>query len=157
MFDLFDELRKVIAALDEHQVDYALCGGLAMAIYGRPRATVDIDILILAESLDVVIPIATKLGYEIRGLDMTFSHGAIEIRRISKIDRIGGQVLSLDLLLVTPAIQHVWNSRIEADWEAGTLSVVSIAGLIELKNLRHSLQDLADIDSLQEDSNDATS
>ncbi|MDQ3472804.1 MAG: hypothetical protein M3447_03610, partial [Acidobacteriota bacterium] len=145
MFDLYDELRKVIAALDEHQVDYALCGGLAMAIYGRPRATVDINILILAESLDVVIPIATKLGYEVRGLDMTFSQGAIEIRRLSKIDRIGGQVLSLDLLLVTPAIQHVWNSRIEAGWEDGTLSVVSIAGLIELKKLRHSLQDLADI------------
>lgn len=157
MFDLYAELRKVIAALNERQIDYALCGGLAMAIYGRPRATVDIDILILAESLDLVIPIATKLGYEIRGLDMTFSRGKIEIRRLSKIDKISGQVLSLDLLLVTPSIQQVWNSRVEVGWEDGTLSVVSVAGLIELKKLRHSLQDLADIDSLQKDSNDATS
>ena len=157
MFDLYDELRRLIGALDEHQIDYALCGGLAMAVYDRPRATVDIDILILSESLDVVIPLATKLGYEIRGLDMTFSHGAIEIRRVSKIDKTSGQVLSLDLLLVTPAIQHVWNSRVQAVWEDGTLSVVSLAGLIALKRLRHSLQDLADIDSLQRDSNDATS
>ena len=157
MFDLYDELRRLIAALDEHQIDYALCGGLAMAVYDRPRATVDIDILILSESLDVVITIATKLGYEIRGLDMTFSHGAIEIRRVSKIDKTSGHVLSLDLLLVTPAIQQVWNSRVQAVWEDGTLSVVSLAGLIELKRLRHSLQDLADIVSLQEDSNNATS
>ena len=157
MFDLYDELRRLITALDEHQIDYALCGGLAMAVYDRPRATVDIDILIRSESLDVVIPIATKLGYEIRGLDMTFSHGAIEIRRVSKIDKSSGHVLSLDLLLVTPAIQQVWNSRVQAVWDEGTLSVVSLAGLIELKKLRHSLQDLADIASLQEDSNDATS
>ena len=156
MFDLYDELRGLIAALDEHQIDYALCGGLAMAVYDRPRATVDIDVLILSESLGVVMTIATKLGYEIRGLDMTFAHGAIEIRRVSKIDKISGQVLSLDLLLVTPAIQHVWNSRVQAVWEEGSLSVVSLAGLIELKRLRQSLQDLADIDSLQKDSKDAT-
>lgn len=156
MFDLFYEFRKLIAALDEHQIDYALCGGLAMAVYDRARATVDIDMLILSESLDLVIPIATELGYEIRGLDMTFSNGAIEIRRVSKIDQVSGHVLSLDLLLVTPAIQEVWNSRVDADWEGGTLSVVSRPGLIALKSLRGSPQDVADIVALQEDIDDAT-
>lgn len=156
MFDLYDEFRKLVGALDEHQIDYALCGGLAMAVYDRARATVDIDILILSESLDVVIPIAAELGYDIRGLDMTFSEGAIEIRRVSKIDRVSGQVLSLDLILVTPAIRTVWNSRVEADWEDGMLSVVSLAGLIALKRLRGSPQDIADIVALQEDIDDAT-
>jgi hypothetical protein len=65
-------------------------------------------------------------------------------------------VLSLDLLLVTPAIQKIWTSRVEADWEDGTLSVVSRAGLIELKTLRGSPQDIADIVALQEDLDDAT-
>jgi hypothetical protein len=156
MFDLYSEFRLLIAALDEHHIDYALCGGLAMAVYDRARATVDIDVLILSESLDLVIPIATKLGYEIRGLDMSFSNGAIEIRRVSKIDRASGQVLSLDLLLVTPAIQNVWNSRVEADWDGGTLYVVSRQGLIALKRLRSSPQDIADIMALQEDIDDAT-
>ena len=156
MFDLYYEFRKLMAALDEHQIDYALCGGLAMAIYNRPRATVDIDLLILSESFDLVMPLATELGYEIRGLDMTFANGAIDIRRVSKIDPASGQVLSLDLLLVTPAIERVWNSRVEAAWEHGMLSVVSLEGLIELKSLRGNAQDLADIAALQEDVNDAT-
>lgn len=156
MFDLYYEFRLLIAALDERQIDYALCGGLAMAVYDRARATVDIDMLILSESLDVVIPIATKLDYVIRGLDMTFSSGAIEIRRVSKIDPESGHVLSLDLLLVTPAIQNVWNSRVEADWDGGTLSVVSRPGLIALKKLRGSPQDLVDIAALEEDINGAT-
>ena len=156
MLDLYDEFRKLIAALDEHQIDYALCGGIAMAIYDRPRATVDIDLLILAQSLDDAMAIARALDYTILGLEMTFSDGAIEIRRISKIDRKTGHVLSLDLLLVTPEIQDVWNSRVQADWEGGTLSVVSREGLIRLKNMRGSAQDKADISALMEDINDAT-
>jgi hypothetical protein len=156
MFDLYHEFRLLIAAFDDHHIDYALCGGLAMAVYDRARATVDIDVLILSESLDQVIPIATKLGYGIRGLDMTFSDGAIEIRRVSKIDGTSGHVLSLDLLLVTPAIQNVWDSRVEADWDGGTLSVVSRLGLISLKRFRGSPQDKADIVALQEDIDDAT-
>jgi len=37
MFDLYYEFRKLVEALDEHQIDYALCGGLAMAVYDRAR------------------------------------------------------------------------------------------------------------------------
>jgi hypothetical protein len=155
MFDLYDEFRKLIAALDEQQIDYALCGGIAMAVYDRPRATVDIDLLILAESLDGVMTIATALDYTIRGLEMTFSTGAIEIRRVSKISETG-QVLSLDLLLVTPEIREVWDSRVQVDWEGGILSVVSREGLIRLKNMRGSPQDHADISALMEDVDHAT-
>ncbi len=151
MLDLYNEFRTLIRALDENKIDYALCGGLAMAVYDHARATVDIDLLILSESLDAVIPLAKKLGFDMRGLDMSFSNGTIEIRRVSKIDCASGQVLSLNLLLVTPAIEDVWTSRIEADWEDGTLSVVSRSGLITLKQGRGSPQDLADIAALQED------
>ncbi len=46
--------------------------------------------------------------------------------------------------------------RVEADWEDGTLSVVSREGLIELKKLRSRAQDLADIAALKEDADNAT-
>jgi len=156
MLDLYSELRKLIAALDQDRIEYALCGGLAVAVYGHPRATVDIDLLILSESLDGVIAIATTLDYTIRGLEMSFHNEAIEIRRVSKIDSETGNVLSLDLLLVTPQIRDVWNSRVEADWEGGILSVVSREGLIELKKMRGSAQDEADISALVEDVDGAT-
>lgn len=156
MFDLYNEFRQLIAALDQHQIKYALCGGIAMAIYDRARATVDIDLLILSESLDKVVAVAREFGYTIRGLEMTFSNGAIEIRRVSKLFSESGHMLSLDLLLVTPEIQEIWDSRVEADWEDGVLSVVSREGLIRLKNMRGSPQDQADVSALMEDVNDAT-
>ena len=156
MFDLYEEFRKLIGALDEHKIQYALCGGIAMAVYDRPRATVDIDLLIVSESLDRVMAVAKVLDYTIRGLDLTFAKGAIEIRRVSKIDSQTGLALSLDLLLVTPEIRQVWDSRVEAEWEGGKLSVVSREGLISLKTMRASAQDLADIVALKEDIDDAT-
>jgi Nucleotidyl transferase AbiEii toxin, Type IV TA system len=156
MFSLYEEFRKLVEALDEHHVDYALCGGMAMAVYDRPRATVDIDLLILSKSLDQVIAIATALDYTIRGMDMTFANGAIEIRRVSKIHSQTGHVLSLDLLLVTPETREVWDSRVQADWEGGKLTVVSQEGLISLKTMRGSPQDHADISALKEDVDSAT-
>ena len=156
MLDLYDELRSVIAALDQHEIDYALCGGIALAIYDHPRATADIDLLIAADSLDEVVEVAQALEYTVRGLDMTFANDTIEIRRVSKIDQETGFVLSLDMLLVTPQIQQIWDSRVRANWEGGTLSVVSRGGLIALKKLSGRPQDLADISALMEDAIDAT-
>lgn len=150
MIDITDELRRLVTALAEQRIDYALCGGMAMGVHGFLRTTIDIDLLILSESLDNVLALAQSLGYSIRGKEMSFADGAVEIRRVSKIDPDDGEVLSLDLLLVTPDIRSAWDSRIEADWEGRKLSVVSRDALIALKTLRGSLQDLADIQALNE-------
>ena len=154
MFDLYEELRKITSALDEHEIAYALCGGLAMAIYDHARTTVDIDILILSESLESTLEVAAELGYSIRGLDMHF--GEIEIRRVSKFHPTTRHVLTLDMLLVTPAIREVWESRVLADVEGGTLSVVSREGLIVLKKFRSSGTDMDDIAKLEQDIRDET-
>jgi len=148
MLDLVDELQRLVSVLDEHKVEYALCGGMALGVHGLARTTIDIDFLISPESLAKVLTIAQSLGYNIRGMDMSFAQGSVEIRRISKIDPADGDLLSLDLLLVTPAVQQAWDTRMQTEWEGGKLSVVSTDGLIALKRLRNSEQDLLDIKAL---------
>jgi len=155
VFDLYQEFESIIAALEEHGIDYAVCGGLAMAVHGLPRATVDIDLLILGESLEEAKKLARTLGYTIEAFPMTFSHGAVEIRRVSKIDPETGIVLSLDMLLVTPEIIEVWQSRTEVAWESGSFWTVSRLGLMALKSFRSSAQDLADIERLKESENES--
>jgi len=39
--DLLEELKNLAAKLHSEGIEYALCGGLAMAIYAMPRATLD--------------------------------------------------------------------------------------------------------------------
>ncbi|HEY5934085.1 MAG TPA: hypothetical protein VIU61_05615 [Kofleriaceae bacterium] len=151
MLDLFDEFSALIAALEAEPVEYAVCGGLAMAIHALPRATIDIDLLIRGEDLPVVMRIANDLGYGVVASPMRFRGGDVEIRRVSKIDQESGDTLMLDLLLVTPATAQAWQSRQALSWERGTVRVVSRQGLIALKSLRGSGQDLDDIALLEGD------
>ena len=81
---------------------------------------------------------------------MNFDGGATRIRRISKVDPNDGEVLMLDLLLVTPQFQHVWDTRRELQWKEHGLWVVSPRGLIDMKTSRSSPIDLADIEKLRD-------
>ena len=45
--DLVAELEALVASFHREEVDYALCGGLAVAIPGHSRATMDIDLAAL--------------------------------------------------------------------------------------------------------------
>lgn len=149
---LLDELAKLIFALDDNGIEYAVCGGLAMAVHGFARATLDIDVLIQPESLEKAYEVGLEQGYDIRGLDISFKERAVEIRRVSKIDD-DGEVLSLDLLLVTPHVEDVWETKEIINFAGGQLTVVSRDGLIKMKTLAGRPQDLADIDRLQNETN----
>lgn len=140
---LLDEFTKLVTAFEDKGIDYAVCGGLAMAIQGFPRATMDIDLLILEQSLDNAFEIADENGFDIRGLDISFKEPVLEIRRVSKI--IGDAILCLDLLLVTEEIEDVWGSRERINYLGRSMSVVSRDGLIKLKRRAARPQDLADI------------
>jgi len=48
MLDIPADLRDLVKLLVKHRVRFALCGGHAVAFYGFVRATMDLDILVLA-------------------------------------------------------------------------------------------------------------
>lgn len=151
MIDLAVEFEAVISALAEHAIDYAVCGGLAMAIHSLPRATVDIDLMIRSEDEERVYAAVEPVGFRIRATPMHFDQGKMEIRRVTKIDP-AGDTLMLDLLLVTSAYENVWRDRIRVDSEFGSICVVSREGLIELKSGRMSGIDQDDIKRLRDES-----
>ncbi|MGI8670523.1 MAG: hypothetical protein ACR2J3_11875 [Aridibacter sp.] len=152
MATLLDELLELISTLEESGIEYAVCGGLALTIHGFPRATFDIDILIQPDSLDKTYEVVAEKGYDIRGLDISFKERAVEIRRVSKIDD-EGEVLSLDLLLVTPFVEDVWETKEELDWQDKSLWIVSKDGLVKMKELAGRDKDLIDISRLKDEEN----
>jgi len=148
--DIFEELAQLTFQFKEQQIEYALCGGLAMAVYAFPRATMNIDILIDPHTLSQAKSIANALGFSFETEIMSFKEGAIQIVRLTKIDPPSEDVLVLDMLLVTPQIKAVWETRQRLPWERGEITVVSPEGLIQLKTMRGSGQDQDDIQHLQE-------
>lgn len=61
--NLADNLARVIAALDAQGVRYALIGGMAMAMRGIQRATLDLDFILLLSDLEVACRILEDHGY----------------------------------------------------------------------------------------------
>ena len=129
MLDITEELDSIRNALSERGIEYALCGGMAMAVYGFVRATVDLDLLVKPEDVEAVAHTAASRG------DVFDAAAA-------------GDRLMLDLLVVNDETRDVWNERQVFVWRNRPLTVVSRKGLIALKRNRSSLQDLADIDRL---------
>jgi hypothetical protein len=151
VLDLLEEFRGLVAALEDRGIAFAVCGGLAVAVHAHPRATVDVDLLVPADSLPAAKQAARELGYRIEAGPMVLRPGVVELERLSKPDPETGDLLSLDLLIVTPALASVWETRQRVGWAHGTLPVVSREGLIAMKRLRGSGQDLVDIRALEGD------
>ena len=149
MIDLYIELKAVLRALENAGVPYALCGGLALMVYQRPRATVDIDLILPGEVTGRCIEALALLGFRAHPRPMRFEASGIEIHRFHKLEEGGPDVLMVDCLLTThPVVAEAWRGRVRVPFEEESVWVVSIAGLIAMKQLRGSPLDLLDIEAL---------
>lgn len=155
--DLIDELLGLVKVLNSAKIEYALCGGLAMAVHGHPRATQDIDLLLPESELSRTMEIAAKIGFFIPSGRMPFKAKtplAMDIYRVSKAS--GSVLISLDLIIVSPGLQTVWDSRINGKLGDSPCSVVSRDGLIEMKSIAGRHRDLDDIENLRKGVGDET-
>lgn len=147
MSNLLDEFKSITEALNSAGIEYAVCGGWAMAVHGLPRATQDIDLLVLTKDLDRIFKLLEEFGFDIKGLPLNFD---VEIRRVSKISAEEKQLITVDLLLVNDSIEDVWRDRQNLPWDEGATWVVSRDGLIKMKLLAGRKQDILDIEKLRE-------
>ena len=145
---LFDELRAVLTALDEATVEYALIGGLAVAVWGAPRATKDIDLLIRPEALDAAKAALRPNGFTLEALPFDF-RDSTTVHRINKADR-AGNFLTVDLMLVNTGLESAWASRVSLTFAGQRLVVVSRDALMAMKAQAARPQDLMDIQKLRE-------
>ncbi len=144
MQSLEEELRGLVRLFNEENVDYALCGGMAVAIHGYPRFTKDIDFLIPFESFERVRTLVGKVGFLDESGKIPFPDA--DVYRIIKVD--GNEYRILDLLVPKTMATVVWTQRQWFDWNGLAVCVVSIEGLIEMKRRAGRPQDLLDIKML---------
>jgi hypothetical protein len=151
MLNLLTEFQNIVNTLEEEKIEYAICGGIAMAIHGFLRTTVDIDIVVLQENVNITKQVIRKHGFSIESNPMIFGTGDTIIHRITKIDSNSEDFLVLDILEVTDAMKELWESRVRLDSSFGSLSVINKQGLIQMKKKRNSKIDQEDIERLEAD------
>lgn len=147
--EIVQEFERILDALAAHGIPSAVCGGLAVAIHGHPRATRDIDLLLLESDLPAALEAVAKSGYILEGGLIKFGQGTALERHVFRVSRASGaDLMTLDLLLVRDPSDPVWTTRERARWRGRDLVVVSREGLIAMKRRAGRLQDLADIENL---------
>ena len=148
--NLVDELHAIAAALGAARVTYAVCGGVAVTVYGATRSTKDIDILVPREDVARALDAVRPLGYQFAALPMTFDAGTPRERHVQRVSKVVGQEhLLLDLLIADGVFAGALDDRVEVQLPEGPLAVVSRATLIRLKQLAGRAQDVADLERLE--------
>lgn len=138
----------MLAALDRAGVEHALIGGLAVAVWGAPRATKDIDLLVQPPDVPRALAALRGCGYTLEALPMEFKDGTT-VRRVSKVDP-AGNLMTVDLMLLDRNLAPAWASRARLPLDGDSITVISRDALIAMKALAGRPQDLADIQNLQE-------
>ena len=145
--DLRDKLESLTRSLDEAGIPYAVCGALALAIHGHPRATKDIDLVTLPDQITALKAVARVHGFTLEALPMTFSASGITVHRVSQV--AGSQLLTLDIIDGSGPLASVWATRERIETERGPIWVVSRQGLVTIKLAAGRPQDLADLSRLE--------
>jgi hypothetical protein len=145
--DIVEELTSLVGALDAAGVPYAVCGALALAIHGVPRATADIDLLVQPADIERFKDVVTRCGFTIESQPFTFPTSGITMLGFTKL---GAPSLVVDALVADDSIAEVWNDRTRLPYSRGSVSVVSRAGLVTLKRTAGRPQDLVDVQRLTE-------
>lgn len=147
--NLYDELLSLVDALSSARVEYAICGGLALAIHGHPRMTTDIDLLVREEDLLKITEIVKTCGFTLPSGRIPFHLGQPDEMILHRLGKVTGRrVLMLDLMVVPPFLEDVWAGRQPIVWQGRTLRIVSREGLATMKRRAGRPQDLADLDAL---------
>ena len=145
--DPFVELAALVDALNAAGIDYALCGAVALAVHGAPRATQDIDVLVRPEGVQRVRQIARTIGFTLESHPMKFSAG-FTVHRVIKM--LGTQPFMLDLIEATGGLEAIFDARETVRARERDLTVVSREGLITMKLAAGRPQDVVDVQRLKE-------
>jgi hypothetical protein len=154
---LLDELQRVVLAFNEGGIEYVVCGGVAMAILGRPRMTVDIDLLVAAEQVPQAIQLAEQAGFTDHAGWIEFRPDKLGPNRLYRLNKFEGEdFLTLDLLELTEHRRVLLAGKQTFEFRGTRLPTISRASLIQMKSLTGRKKDQLDIDLLEGNEGDLT-
>ena len=139
---MLDQLQTVFASFQKNDVKYLVIGGIAAVLYGVPRATFDLDILIerTEENAQKLLDALTEIGFGTA--EMTSAKEIVDTEITIFTDRV-----RLDVQTSTPGIrfEDAWQQRKTMAYEGQRFEVVSFSDLIRSKTAAGREVDLEDV------------
>ena len=148
---LITVLTDVVRSLTGQGADYALAGGLAYGALVEPRATTDVDLLIL---IDKPTPKKIAALFSSTFESLVPHPSPMEFKGLSIWRTVGiwrGSEIIVDLLLAqSDFLRTALRRKRTVDFRGVPLPIVTLEDLVILKVMAGRLQDLADLERIKQ-------
>jgi hypothetical protein len=154
-------LIELYKSLQDHKVRYLLCGGLAINMYGVPRSTADMDIILelTEDNIALFLKAISTFGYQ-NALPVSLLELADENKRKMMVQERNlitfsfystiYQFVTLDILMDMPfSFNELWQRKQIRKTRITEVLLVSVEDLVALKTYSNREQDVLDIASLK--------
>lgn len=149
--DLTTDFREFVELLNKHEVQYLVVGGYAVAVYGHPRYTKDLDIWIepVSENSDRLMTALADFGFGSLNLSRD------DFLQPGWIVQLGNPPNRIDLLTSVSGLDFAdaFESRNMIPVHEHQVPFVSLEHLLINKRASGRPQDLADVSHLESSGN----
>jgi len=132
--------------LNKYQVKYCIAGSYAVAVWGYPRYTKDIDILIepTKENAKKIISAIREFG--IKSQDLTEE----DFIKKNRVIQLGYEPVRIDILTSVEGVSFstIWRNKVEDFYGKEKVYFVGLKELIRIKKKVARPQDLVDLEEL---------
>lgn len=150
---MLDQLQSVFASFQRYEVKYLVIGGIAAVLYGVPRATFDLDILIEPNGENSQRLLDATANAKLGTASMTTAEEILATEITVFKDRI-----RLDVQTSTPGLVFAgaWERRVTMSYRGQQFYVVARDDLIASKRAAGRTVDLEDVRILELTSSDTS-
>lgn len=143
---MLNRLQDVFKFFQQHKVRYMVIGGVASVLYGVPRATFDLDILIEATTENAQRLLAALVEAGFGTATMTNARDIVEHEITVFNDRV-----RIDAHTCTPGVsfQDAWSRRKTLTYQGQDFFILSREDLIAVKRASGRQVDLEDVHLLE--------
>ncbi|HOP29486.1 MAG TPA: hypothetical protein PK293_03015 [Spirochaetota bacterium] len=146
-----DDFRELLELLNEKKAEYLVIGAFALAFYGVPRYTGDLDLLVKPspENAKLVLSALNEFGFSSSDLtEEDFSNPGIVIQ-------LGYPPVRIDLITSITGVSwdEAFSNSLKGPFDDITVRFIGKKEFIKNKKAIGRLKDLADIEAIGGDNN----
>jgi hypothetical protein len=143
---LSKDLRELLALLNSNEVEYLVVGAFAVAYYGYPRYTGDLDLLVQANEQNArrILRALEEFGFGSLGITQQ------DFLSPGQVIQLGVRPNRIDILssLSGVSFADAWASRQKGSLEGISTQFIGLDALIRNKRTTGRARDLGDVDEL---------
>ena len=147
--EVHPDFKELLALFNKHKVEYVIVGGYALAFYGVPRFTGDIDIFIHAHPKNASQILAALEEFGFDSVELTEE----DFSSTNKVIQLGTPPVRVDIITSLTGVSwdEIADSKVKSSYGEVPVFFISRSNFIKNKRAIGRNKDLADIDALDEE------